>query len=70
MKNLDMYIKSVWTASDINEKRKAFRALVEVSHAKKATKILALRQCDMLSGPKLDTFASNFAMSGEGLKVR
>ena len=70
MLNLDQYVQKVWKAQELDEKRKAMKELIAVSHAKALTKANALRQCNMLSGKKLDAFASNYAFSGYGMKVK
>ncbi len=69
MKNLTDYVTAVWTAKTLNEKRDAVKSLIEASHAKKETKAKYLTNIQNLSSNKLDQFAVNFAMSGEGIKV-
>jgi len=70
MINLDKYIQQVWKAETTEKKREAFKELLAVSHAKTETKVKALRDIQTLSGKKLDNFATNFAFSGYGLKVK
>lgn len=43
--------------------------MVEASHAKKLTKLKTLRDMAHMSATQLDFLATNYSMSGEGLKV-
>lgn len=70
MKNLEKELSSVWNASGFMEKHEAMAKLIQESHAKKATKEKALRDIRSLSPRQIDTFAANYMMSGEGLKVK
>lgn len=70
MMNLDKYVQQVWKAETTEKKREAFKELLAVSHAKTETKVKALRDIQSLSGKRLDLFATNFAFSGYGLKVK
>lgn len=70
MINLDQYVKAVWEAKTNLDKRIAMEALVDASHAKKETKILTKLKIKSLYGKKLDSFATNYAFSGEGMKVK
>lgn len=70
MLNLDKYVQKVWKAESTEQKREAFKELLAVSHAKTETKVKALRDIQTLSGRQLDTFATNYAFSGYGLKVK
>ena len=70
MLNLDQYVQNVWRAETTEKKREAFKELLAVSHAKTETKVKALREIQALSGKRLDSFASNFAFSGYGMKVK
>lgn len=69
MKNLTDFVNAVWAAKNVDEKRLAVKNLIEASHAKKETKMKYLNSIRNLSSNKLDQFAVNFAMSGEGIKV-
>lgn len=69
MKNLTDFVTAVWTAKNLEEKRAAVKVLIEESHAKKETKAKYINSIQNLSSNKLDQFAVNFAMSGEGIKV-
>lgn len=70
MLNLDKYVQKVWKAETTDKKREAFKELLAVSHAKTETKVKALRDIQTMSSKKLDTFASNYAFSGYGMKVK
>jgi len=70
MMNLDKYVQKVWKAETTDKKREAFKELLAVSHAKTDTKVKALRDIQTMSGKKLDSFASNYAFSGYGMKVK
>lgn len=70
MIDLTQEIKAVFTATSEVDKRTNLRIMIEKSHAKKETKIKALREIELIrSGRRLDMFAVNYGMSGEGLKV-
>jgi len=70
MINLDKYVQKVWKSETTEQKREAFKELLAVSHAKTDTKVKALRDIQTLSGKRLDVFASNYAFSGYGMKVK
>jgi len=70
MMNLDKYVQKDWKAETTDKKREAFKELLAVSHAKTDTKVKALRDIQTMSGKKLDSFASNYAFSGYGMKVK
>jgi hypothetical protein len=69
MKNLNEYVEKVWSTSDRGEKIKILSEMIHVSTAKKMTKIKALRDIVHLNAIKLDSFASNYSLSGMGMKV-
>ena len=69
MKNLQEYVDKVWTTRDDLEKRNALRELVNASSATRKTKVLTLLQIDKVPYSKLDFLATNYSMSGMGLKV-
>jgi hypothetical protein len=69
MINLNEYVERVWAASDRTEKIKILSEMIDVSRAKKLTKIKALKDIVHLSEQKLDSFAVNYSMSGMGMKV-
>ena len=69
--DLTPYIHNVWTSIGLNAKKNAMIELIGASHAKADTKRLYTTKVNMERNPnRLDTLASNYAMSGEGLKVR
>ena len=43
--------------------------MINASHAKKLTKIKTLRDIIHMNNTQLDFLASNYSMSGDGLKV-
>ena len=69
MINLNDYVEKVWKASDRGEKIKIISEMIEKSHAKKQTKVLALRDIVHMNNEKLDAFAINYSLSGMGMKV-
>jgi hypothetical protein len=69
MKNLNDYVQKVWNTSDRGEKIKYISEMIAASHAKKVTKILALRDIVHMHNEKLDAFAINYSLSGMGMKV-
>ena len=69
MKNLNDYVEKVWGTSDRNEKIKFLSEMINISHAKKLTKIKALRDILHKSNEQLDSFAVNYSLSGMGMKV-
>jgi hypothetical protein len=71
MKNLEQELKRVWSASTLQDKINAMSDLIEVSHAKKETKDKAIKQLLSIQVPrKIDVFAANYMMSGEGMGVK
>ena len=70
MKNLERELKLVWNAPSWMEKYDAMSKLINESHAKKDTKEKALRDISQMTARQIDTFAANYMMSGEGLKVK
>lgn len=69
--DLTSYVQAVWFANGLDDKKAAMLDLIEASHAKADTKRLYTAKVNIERNPrKLDTLASNYAMSGEGLKVR
>jgi len=69
MINLNEMVEKVWAATDRGEKIKFLSEMINLSHAKKLTKIKALKDIVHLSNEKLDSFAVNYSMSGMGMKV-
>jgi hypothetical protein len=69
--DLSPYIQKVWTAVGVEAKKKAMIELIDASRAKEETKRLyTFKVSKERSQHRLDALASNYAMSGEGLKVR
>ena len=69
--DLTAYVQKVWVASDLDSKKTAMLELINASHAKADTKRLFTTKINMERNPRrLDTLASNYAMSGEGMKVK
>ena len=69
MINLNELVEKVWAATDRGEKIKLLSEMINLSRAKKLTKIKALRDIVHLSNEKLDSFTVNYSMSGMGMKV-
>lgn len=69
--DLTTFVQRVWVANDLASKKAAMLELINASHAKADTKRLFTTKVNMERNPrKLDTLASNYAMSGEGMKVK
>jgi hypothetical protein len=69
MINLQTYVDKVWAYQDREEKIKALTEMVNASTAKKLTKIKTLRDMAHMNNTQLDFLASNYSMSGMGLKT-
>lgn len=70
MKDLTIEARFVFTARSLEEKKIAMKRLVELSHAKLSTKERTLNQLQtIMSTVKMDAFAANYLMKGEGLGV-
>ena len=70
MKDLSDMMVSVYLGITIEEKRNRMVALIEASHAKKETKKLALVKLSQLkTANAIDKFATNYTLSGEGMKI-
>lgn len=69
MKNLTKEVQRVFDSTTREEKIKALTDLINTSHATKKTKILSLQKIVHLNEQKLDAFAANYMLSGEGMKV-
>ena len=68
--DLTVYIQKVWAANGLEAKKNAMLELINASRAKAKTKQDYTMIVNMERKPKrLDWLASNYAMSGEGLKV-
>ena len=69
MINLNKMVEDVWGTNDREEKIRLLSEMIQASHAKKMTKLKALKDIVHLSNEKLDSFAVNYSMSGMGMKV-
>jgi len=69
MKNLQEYVDKVWTSAERAAKITAITDMINASHAKKATKIKALRDIVHKNNEQLDKFAIDYTLSGMGMKV-
>jgi hypothetical protein len=69
MKDLSSHVKQVWGARDLMSKRIATHELIEASHATNETKKLSHLRVESMNMAQLDSFASNYSLSGEGMKV-
>ena len=70
MINLDKYVQHVWAARDLMSKRIAVHELIDASHATNETKKLSHLRVESMNKADLDKFASNYSLSGEGMKVK
>ena len=69
--DLTTYVQKVWLAQGLDAKKTAMLDLINASHAKADTKRLFTAKVNIERNPsRLDNLASNYAMSGEGMKVR
>ena len=69
--DLTTYVQKVWLAQGLDAKKAAMLDLINASHAKADTKRLFTAKVNIERNPnRLDNLASNYAMSGEGMKVR
>jgi len=71
MRDLTKEVTAVCNARSLESKKVAMKVLIESSHAKKETKKLFNIKVDMIRSPSaLDKMATDYLLSGEGLKVR
>ena len=69
--DLTSFVQKVWISQGLQAKKDAMIELINASHAKADTKRLYTAKVNIERNPnRLDTLASNYAMSGEGMKVR
>lgn len=68
MKNLTIELKDVFSATG-DQKRIVAETLINNSHAKTATKTMALFKLKKLKPNQIDMFMTNYVLSGEGMKV-
>lgn len=70
-KDLTNEVQTVFAARGVDAKKAAVMELIKNSYAKVETKKLMTHKASLINNPnKLDAFAANYAMSGEGMKVR
>jgi hypothetical protein len=70
MINLNDYVERVWAATTLEEKQARLREMIGASHATVKTKKLTLLQiAQATSCQRLDKLASNYSLSGMGMKV-
>ena len=70
IKDLTAHVQAVFEARGVDAKKAALLKLIEDSHAKESTKRLMTMKASMLNNSnRLDKFAVDYAMSGEGMKV-
>lgn len=69
MKNLDEHVQRIWQEKSLSKKRELVKEMIEYSDAKPDTKTLYLKKLGMIKPFKLDVFAVNYKLAGEGLSV-
>ena len=70
MLNLTEHLNNVRDAGSLGERKEAMVTMIIESHAKADTKTKAMQKVANETNPdRLLSFAYNYAMSGEGLKV-
>jgi hypothetical protein len=69
MKNLDQHVQKVWEEKSPAKKRELIKEMIEYSDAKKDTKLTYLNKLNLIKPFKLDVFAVNYKLAGEGMKV-
>jgi hypothetical protein len=69
MKNLDQHVQKVWKEKSAAKKRELIKEMIEYSDAKKDTKLTYLNKLPLIKPFKLDVFAVNYKLAGEGMKV-
>lgn len=71
VRDLTTDLKAVYACSSVEDKKAALVNMVEHSVATKQTKDKSFKLIEALSSAyKLDKFATNFVLSGEGMKVK
>lgn len=70
MKNLSEALKHVYNTSNIDDKKKLVLDMIQESSARTKTKSSAVTRVRQLSkAADVDRFATNYTLSGEGMKV-
>lgn len=70
MRDLTQFVQAVWNSKTTESKKQAFEVLVNESHATSETKKINLIRSKSMSSSQLDKIASNYMLSGEGMKVK
>lgn len=68
-KDLTNFVQAIWNSKDVEIKRSIAAEMIEASHATSQTKAKAMADIADMNARKLDFFASNYSLSGEGNKV-
>lgn len=68
MRDLTVFVEAVVSAAG-EAKKAAMVDLIMASHGKKTTKKLAETKVNMMSYSKIDQYACNYLLAGEGLRV-
>tara|TARA_R100000808_G_scaffold24863_1_gene58885 strand:+ start:21616 stop:21831 length:216 start_codon:yes stop_codon:yes gene_type:complete len=69
-KDLTTELQKIYEIKNPAVKKTAMEELIKVSHAKAETKTLALLKLERMFKPSdIDKFATNYVLSGEGMKV-
>lgn len=70
MKDLTKEINAVYNARTLTEKKNRMQDLIEKSHAKRETKNASkMKLVWCTSKLSVDKFATNYMLSGEGMKI-
>jgi hypothetical protein len=69
MINLNKMVEAVWAEADEDKKRTLLRDMILSSHAKPITKSRNIQLLPTLTGPRMDKLASDYSLSGMGMKV-
>jgi hypothetical protein len=69
MINLNKMVEAIWAEVDEDKKRLLVRDMILSSHAKPLTKSRNIQLLSSLSGPRMDKLASDYSLSGMGMKV-
>ena len=69
MINLNQMVEAVWAEQDEDRKRILLKEMIMASTAKKLTKVRNLALLPNMTGPRMDKLASDYSLSGMGMKV-
>ena len=68
--DLTTYLQKIYVEPSFNKKLEIAEQMIKESHAKKETKLKALRDIRTItSNNKLMSFCTNYSLSGEGHRV-